>query len=101
MIVEFSIVPMGKGVSLSRHVALVIDEVDRSGLDYRLTPMGTVVEGEPRKVFDLLFRCHMLMRKRSARVLTTIRIDDRQGAKGAISKKVASVEKKLKRPVKK
>ena len=38
--------PLGKGESVSQYVARVVDIVDRSGLPYVLTPMGTIIEGE-------------------------------------------------------
>jgi len=46
MLVQFSIVPLGTGESVSQSVAEVIRIVDESGLPYRTNPMGTVVEGE-------------------------------------------------------
>ena len=46
MLAEFSIVPIGKDVSLSKYVAKSLDIIDKSGIEYRMNPMGTVVEGE-------------------------------------------------------
>jgi uncharacterized protein YqgV (UPF0045/DUF77 family) len=51
-LMEFSITPMGQGESVSSFVARCVAIVDRSGLDYRLHSMGTVVEeklGRPLK----------------------------------------------------
>ena len=45
-LMEFSIIPLDKGDSMGTYVARVLSVVDESGLDYRLNPMGTVVEGE-------------------------------------------------------
>jgi uncharacterized protein (TIGR00106 family) len=103
VIAEFSIAPIREdgGDSLSEFVAEMIDLVDRSGLDYRLTAMGTLVEGDRDAVFDLVRECHEAMIGRAPRVLTTIRIDDRRGVKDGLSAKVRSVEKKLGRDVKK
>ena len=95
MIAEFSIVPVGQGESLSGFVAKVLAIVEKSGLDYQLTAMGTLVEGEPKKVLSLLQRCHQAGRKDSRRILTTIRIDDRAAAGNRLVAKVRSVEKKL------
>ena len=99
MIAEFSILPVGKSESLSTAVARIIALVDRSGLDYQLTAMGTLVEGEPQKVWRLLERCHQAGRRNSRRILTTIRIDDRAGARNRLFGKVLSVEKKLGRRI--
>ncbi|HBR10009.1 MTH1187 family thiamine-binding protein [Candidatus Bipolaricaulota bacterium] len=95
MLAEFSIVPLGKGESLSKDVAVVLDLVDRSGLSYQLTSMGTIVEGDPDEVFALIKRCHETMRQRANRVLTTIRIDDRAGKAGRMEAKTRRVEEKL------
>ncbi|MFO7792172.1 MAG: MTH1187 family thiamine-binding protein [Candidatus Saliniplasma sp.] len=95
MIVEFAIVPLDKGESLSEHVSKVLDIVDNSGLDYKLTPMGTIVEGEWDEVMGLIKRCHEHIREVSKRVETRIVIDDREGAKGRITGKIESVKGKL------
>lgn len=95
MIVEFAIVPLDRGESLSEYVSQVIEIVDESGLDYKLTPMGTIVEGEWDEIMDLIKRCHKHVREVSKRVETRIVIDDREGAKGRIKGKVESVKGKL------
>lgn len=101
MVVEFSIIPLGRGESLSAEVARVLDLVDRSGLPYQLTAMGTIVEGDWDEVFGLIKRCHEAVRGSSGRVSTRIVVDDRVSAKGRLSGKVASVERALGRPLKK
>jgi len=93
-IAEFSMVPLDKGESVSEHLAPVLEMVDASGLDYRFTPMATIVEGDLDKVLSLITECHKKMRESSKRVLTTVRIDDREGAYAQIRKKVESVERK-------
>ncbi len=101
MLAEFTIVPLDKGESLSEYVSQVLELVDESGLEYRLTPMGTVVEGDWDEVMGLIKRCHQHMRKHSRRVSTSIKIDDREGAVGRLSGKIRSVEMKLGKELKK
>jgi len=101
MLAEFSIVPLDKGVSLSEYVSKVIDIVDNSDLDYKLTPMGTVVEGDWDEVIDLISDCHEEMRKYSDRIETKIIIDDRKGADNRLTGKIDSVEKRLGKEVNK
>lgn len=101
MLAEFSIVPIGAGVSTSAHVAKVIRLIDESGLAYKLTPMGTVVEGDWEEVIGLIGKCHSLMASEVERVLTSIKIDDRKGATGRITGKIESVEKALGRTLSK
>ena len=100
MVVEFSVVPIGKGEGLAGLVAKVIDIVDKSGLPYQLTSMGTIVEGEWDEVFALIKECHGRMRREAGRVLTRIAVDDRERAKGRLKGKVEDVEKSLGRRLK-
>lgn len=101
MVVEFSIIPIGAGVSTSAEVAKVVKLVDESGLDYRLNPMGTVVEGDWDEVMALIGKCHRLVAGDVERVLTSITIDDRKGRTGRITGKVESVERIIGRAAKK
>ena len=101
MLAEFSISPLDKGESLSAYVAQIIDIIDKSGLSYKLGPMGTTVEGDIDEVFDLIKKCHLKMREMSRRVITNIHIDDREGATGRLEGKPKSIEQKLGRVLKK
>ena len=96
-IAEFSITPIGKGAGVSEHVARAVDIVDRSGLPYRLNPMGTVVEGTFDQVLALIARCHKEIAKDCERVSTLIKIDDRKGVTDQLQSKVADVERRLRR----
>jgi uncharacterized protein (TIGR00106 family) len=99
MLASFSVIPVGAGQALSEHVARIISMVDESGLDYRLGAMQTTVEGEEAEVMELIMSCHREMRRLFPRVLTSITIDDREGAKGRLQGKVADVERVLGRRV--
>lgn len=92
---EFSVVPLGKGESVSHFVAQCLRIVSESGLDYRLNPMGTVVEGDYDHVMDVVKRCHLAVMADCSRVITTVKIDDRAGVKGMMDGKVRSVEEKV------
>jgi len=101
MLANFSVIPLGRGESVSKYVAKVIDIVDKSGLSYQLTSMGTLVEGGWDEVMEVIRKCHHTTRKLVPRVYTVITIDDRKGARGRLQGKVRSVERVLKREVKK
>ena len=101
MIVEFSIVPIGKGEELAELVSRIVDIVDGSGMPYQLTAMGTIVEGEWNDIFELIKECHFKMRQHATRVLTSITVDDREKAKKRITGKVEEVEEILGRKLKK
>ena len=104
MLAELEIVPIGTGsASVSPALAQVAKLIDASGLAYRVGPMGTVVEGSWDDVMRLAKQCHDAMLAQAARVMTTIRIDDRrdQPGLGRITSKVASLEAKVGTPLKK
>jgi uncharacterized protein (TIGR00106 family) len=95
MIAEFSIMPVGKGESLSKDVAEAIKIVKESGLPYQLGPMGTCIEGEWDQIMDVINKCRKKLREKNRRVYLIIKIDDKEGAVNQITYKVRSVEEKL------
>lgn len=95
MLAQFSITPIGKGARVGEYVAQILKLVDERGLDYQLTAMSTIVEGEWDEVMQLIKDCHHLMRNFAERVLTTIIIDDFTGRTGRLKGKVEDVEELL------
>ena len=100
VLLEFSMSPLGKGESVGKYVSRSLDIIDKSGVPYRLNPMGTVLEGEWDKVFGVVKKCYQRMSKDCGRISCVIKVDCRRGKKGRLSGKVASVEKRLKRKLK-
>jgi len=99
VLLEFSMSPLGRGESVGKYVARSLDIVDKSGVNYRLNPMGTVLEGEWDDVLRVVTRCYQRMKRDCGRISCSIKIDYRKGHSGRLSSKVASVEKRLKRKV--
>ncbi|MHC1681017.1 MAG: MTH1187 family thiamine-binding protein [Methanomassiliicoccales archaeon] len=97
LIAEFSIVPVGTGVSLSPFIAECLGIVKDSGLKHQLTPMGTVLEGDMEKVMATIMACHSQVLRMSDRVVTNIKIDDRRDRPSDMERKVRSVEEKLRK----
>jgi uncharacterized protein (TIGR00106 family) len=97
VLLEFSMSPMGKGESVSPYVAKSIEIIDKSGLEYRVNPMGTVLEGEWDEVFGVVKQCFEQMRQDCNRISATIKVDYRKGATGRMTRKIESVEKILKK----
>jgi uncharacterized protein (TIGR00106 family) len=101
VLLEFSVAPMGTGESVSQAVAQCLEIVERSGLDYQLHAMGTLVEGELEAVVDLLKQCIRVVAEQYPRVTCTAKLDVRRGHSGRLQSKVSSVERKLGRQLKK
>jgi uncharacterized protein (TIGR00106 family) len=100
VLLEFSMAPLEKGDSVSEYVARSLKIIDESGLDYRLHAMGTIVEGELDDVLALLKRCFDAMSADCQRITCTAKLDYRRGYVGRLQSKVASVEEKLGRTLK-
>ena len=96
VLVEFAMFPTDKGESKSAFVARVLDIVDRSGLDYTFTPMGTIIEGESvTDVFKVIEDAYTELGEDCSRIYSVIKIDYRKGPLGRLKNKVSSVEEKL------
>jgi uncharacterized protein (TIGR00106 family) len=98
---EFSMSPLEKGASVGEYVARSLKIIDESGLDYRLHAMGTIIEGEIDEVLAVLKRCLEAMAADCERVTCTAKLDYRRGHSGRLETKVASMEQKLGRKLKK
>lgn len=101
VLLEFSMSPLDKGESLSPYVARSLDIIDKSGLPYQLTPMGTIVEGEWEQVMALVTACFQRMGQDCDRISTSIRIDYRAGKSGRLKSKIQAVENRLGRTLSK
>ena len=102
MIAEISVIAIGEGIDLAGYVARIVKIIDESGLDYKLNAMGTVVEGDSDRIFDLIKKCHNKMLENAQRVYTTVKIDERKDKNiKMIEHKVQAVEKELGRSLKK
>lgn len=77
---EIAVYPLGTAdAGVSREVSRVFEVLDWSGLPYEMTVMGTVVEGDPERLFALAREVHTVMFFESVkRVVTVIRIDERK-----------------------
>ena len=95
MMVELSILPIGNQPHIGKYVAEAVKLVHESGVDYRLTPMGTLLVGEWEPVMEVVRKCHEAVRQHCDRVVTKIKIDDFRGQERTPEEKVASVEKHL------
>jgi uncharacterized protein (TIGR00106 family) len=93
VLLEFSIYPLDKGVSLSPYVARCVDVIDRSGLPYEMHAMGTLIEGEYDALMAVVRQCFEALRADCDRIICNLKFDYRQGATAPMRDKVASVER--------
>ena len=95
VLLEFAMSPRDKGEELVEYVSRILDIIDKSGVTYQLTPMGTIMEGEWKEVMGVVEACFQELQKDCKRISTSIKIDYRDGGKGRLQEKVAAVEKQL------
>lgn len=99
-IVQVSVVPLGtKTSSISKYVARALKIVEaQKVVAYKLTPMGTVLEGDLDRIFSLVRKMHeSAFDEKVRRVLTTMTVDDRRDKVATMESKVRSVERKLRK----
>lgn len=96
-VVEISVTPLGVGVGVSAYVAGCLQILKQSGLQYQLTPMGTIIEGELDEIFRVIRQMvEAPFAAGAPRVSTLIKIDDRRDRQiHSMAGKVQSVMEKL------
>lgn len=96
VIAEFSIIPIGVGVSLSPYVAECQRVLEQTGLTYQLHANGTNIEGEWEEVFSAIKRCHEHLHEMGVpRISTSIKVGTRTDRPQKMEEKLQSVRKKL------
>lgn len=97
VIVDVCVVPVGVGVSVSKHVAACEQVFTKAGFDPILHPYGTVIEGEWDEVFAAVRRCHEVVHEMGApRISTSMRLGTRTDREQTARDKVRSVTEILK-----
>ncbi|MDZ7589744.1 MAG: MTH1187 family thiamine-binding protein [Rubrivivax sp.] len=95
VLLEFSMAPLGQGTSVSAAVARILDVIDRSGLPYQLTPMGTILEGEWDPVMAVVTACFRTLETDAERIAVNLKVDWRRGPAPRLKTKTARVEQHL------
>jgi uncharacterized protein (TIGR00106 family) len=95
-IAEFTIIPIGTGVSLAKYVAACEQILEESGLSYELHANGTNLEGEWDVVMQAIKTCHDRLHKMGVpRISTIIKIGTRTDRAQTMADKMASVRAEL------
>jgi uncharacterized protein (TIGR00106 family) len=95
-IAEFTIIPIGVGVSLSKYVAACEKVLAESGLTYELHANGTNLEGGWDQVIQAIKTCHETLHGMGVpRIATQIKIGTRTDRTQKMNDKVESVRGKL------
>ena len=90
---ELSIFPLDKGESVSPFVARVLRIIEASGIEYRLGPMGTCIEGEWDDVIRIARECVDALMVDCNRVYMVLKVDYRAGRDNRMEGKIDSIKK--------
>lgn len=96
VIVDFCIVPIGAGPSVSKYVAECEKILKQAGLKTMLHAYGTNIEGEWDVVFEAIKKCHQVVHNMGApRISTTLRVGTRTDREQTMEDKIKSVQLKI------
>lgn len=103
VLLEFSMFPTSpdgrEGGSVSKQVSKIVDAIDKSGVPYQLTPMGTVIEASSMKEALSIIELAYEQVGDCERVYSSLKFDIRHNCENRLTTKIESVEKVLNRKV--
>ncbi|MCU7556840.1 MTH1187 family thiamine-binding protein [Macrococcus capreoli] len=101
-IIDVVVIPLdGQSISVSKYIAeiqIILEALKQEGkIDYQLTPMSTLIEGDLHECLMALEAIHESPFNQGVeRVCTNIRIDDRRDKQRKMKDKIDAVNKHLK-----
>jgi uncharacterized protein (TIGR00106 family) len=96
VIVDFCLVPIGVGVSVSKYIAECEKILTDAGLKTQMHAYGTNIEGEWDEVFSAIRHCHEYVHGMGVpRITTTIKLGTRTDRDQTMEDKIRSVQEKL------
>ena len=96
VIVDFCIVPIGVGLSVSKYIAECEKILKQAGLKTMLHAYGTNIEGDWDDVFAAIKKCHLKVHEMgSQRISTTLRVGTRTDRDQTMEDKIKSVKLKI------
>ncbi len=100
LLTEFAMFPTDKGVSVSQYVAKVINIIDKSGLKYQLTPMGTIIEGNFDDTMKVINDCYKILEPECDRIYCSLKFDYRKTEQSRMKSKTEKIQNILGRDLK-
>ena len=96
VLLEFSMFPTDKGDSVSEYVSKIIAMIRNTNFDYRLNPMGTVIETNTiEESLAIVNQAYKVLEPYSNRVYSSIKLDIQKNKNNRLVGKVESIEKKI------
>ncbi len=103
VLLEFAMFPTSddgrEGSSVSKEVSKVIDAIDKSGIAYQLTAMGTIIEATSMKEALSIVELAYEQLEDCDRVYSSLKFDIRKNCENRLKTKVEKIEKTLNRKI--
>ncbi len=96
VIVDFCLIPLGVGVSLSPYIATCQRLLETADVEFQMHAYGTNIEGEWATVFSAIEGCHRAIHAMGApRITSTLKVGTRTDREQHMQDKIDSVEQIL------
>ena len=96
VLIEFAMFPTDKGTSVSKYVSQIIDQIRKSGYEYQLTSMGTIIETSTfQEGLDIINDSYKILEPYSERIYSTVKFDIQKNKENRIKGKVNSIIEKI------
>ncbi len=96
VLLELTMFPTDKGERVSLYVSRILKVIDQTGVQYKLTPMGTIVEVESfQEALAIINKAYHELEPDCGRIYSTIKFDIRKGKSGRLEQKIKSVERQV------
>ena len=96
VLIDFTIIPLGVGVSLSQYVACCHEIFEKRNITSTLHANGTNLEGEWDEVIGAIKECHELIHQGGVpRIASIIKVGTRIDREQSMDDKIKSVKSKL------
>ena len=94
IIAQLSIAPVGKDVSVSKYVKLVLETLKKEQVKFEINAMATVIEAaDLNSLFAAVQKAHNAVLATGAeRVVTELKIDDRRDKDATITSKLNALK---------
>lgn len=95
-IAEFTLIPIGIGLSLSKYVAACENILEEFDITYELHANGTNLEGDWDTILQAIKTCHERLHEMGVpRIATQIKISTRTDREQKMTEKISSVRRKM------
>ena len=91
VVAEISIIPLGKGASVSKYVKKAIEVFKKYDLKVEPNAMGTVLEGDLDEILKAFKEAHSIVLNDVDRVVSNLKIDERKDKENTIERKLKAI----------